>query len=99
MDMVRIFFDETGVPAGVEARPDQEYIEDSIADHLRSYRSEVMPADRAKSLLQRHDVNISGPANDAAARLREIRDTDKSALADDDWLSLYREYVTLNGGF
>jgi hypothetical protein len=40
------------------------------------------------------------PPDDAAQRrTAEIRQVDKSTLGDDEWLKLYREYITLSGQF
>lgn len=99
MDTVRVFFDDNGAPVAVETRPDQKYADESIADHLRSYRSEVMTTEQAKLRLPSLGPDgLDGP-NASAARVKEIRDTDKSALADDEWIKLFREYVTLTGAF
>lgn len=93
MDMVRVFFDENGTPAAVELRPDQVYSEESIVDELRSLRSEVMTAEQAEALRKQQ------PEDATAARMQEIRAIDKSALPDEEWLKLFREYATLSGGF
>ena len=80
----------------MELRPDQEYSEESIVDELRSLRSEVMTAEQAE-VATAEQGNPAG--NATAARMQEIRAIDKSALPDEEWLKLFREYATLSGRF
>ena len=58
-----------------------------------------MTADHAESLLQTQAADVGQAANAAAARMEEIRAIDQSALPDEEWLKLFREYATLSGTF
>jgi hypothetical protein len=45
--------------------------------------------------------SAAAPASDdeTERRIREIREVDKSVLSNEEWLALFREYVSLTGGF
>src|SRR5690348_10757186 len=106
MSDVRVHYDDKGKVLAIEHRPlgvfddepegvrtllvDSEAVADVPATELEVKRG------RLKRTLPTGDED---DAEARALRLEEIRATDKSQLDDQAWLSLFREYLSLTGGF
>ena len=105
MPQVRIQYDESGHVLGIQHRPGERYddmedpagvkaivvdsddIEDLGVDELTVKRGKLKTVARESGEPSRSE------------RVEQIRATDKSGLSDEEWLKLFREYMTLTGAF
>jgi len=111
MAKVRVYYErETGRVVEIEHRPDEDYADENLSrEDLEGISTIVVSSDELDSVdfdeLEVHEGRLrtvpgaGGASTEAQARVQELREMDKSALSDEEWLRLFREYTTLTGGF
>jgi hypothetical protein len=109
MPKLRVHYDDDGQVVGVEHRPGEDYEEAGEPEGVSTLvvDSEDIPDAPPQALSVKRgklkaDPKAAADADDAGAqpeRVKEILETDKSELSDEDWFKLFREYVTLTGAF
>jgi hypothetical protein len=106
---MRFHYDDDGQVVGVEHRPDEAYEEAGDPAGVSTIvvdSDEVPDAPPAALTVKRGKLKADPKAATEASvgggqqeRVKEILETDRSSLADEEWLKLFREYVTLTGAF
>jgi hypothetical protein len=107
---VRVWYrEESGELAEVETRPDESFDEEeqppeqglaSIvvdSDDLEGYALSELHVEDGK--LRKPRGRRRNEEEERHERIEELRQMGKSGLSDEEWLALYREYVTLTRQF
>lgn len=109
---VRVWYEEeSGKLVEVESRPDESFEDDDAApeeglasivvdgEDLEGYALDDLHVEDGKLRKPRGRRRSAGDDEEAQKRIEELRTMDKSELGDEEWLKLYREYVTLTRQF
>lgn len=112
MSKLRLFYDDAGKVVEIEHRVDERYTSRNISrEQMQGISATVIDSEEIEGMpfeelvVREGEVrkpprrSAAGPEETRAKRIQEIREMDKSKLSDTDWLTLFREYTTLIGGF
>jgi len=112
MPKVRVFYDANGKVVEIEQRVDETYTPENITRaEMIGIATLVVDSERLQDIpfeeLEVRDGQIQRARcrrartveEQRTVRVQEILAMDKSRLSDKEWLTLFREYMTLTGGF